>query len=128
MSAVIATVRDTSTVIPWSPPPIGVAMGIGAGGGGGGAGDGGVGLGGVGFAECAWAGDGVADGLGAAWPLPAPAAPGALDFFFRRIMRTITAMMMMTSNSMNSTPRITPTIHSGKLDFSLPSAFACWLL
>jgi hypothetical protein len=62
--------------------------------------------------------------------VPFRRVPEALSFALRlrRIMTTATMMMISTSPTMNRTPTITPTIHNGKLDFSFPSAFACWLL
>src|SRR5829696_8671298 len=92
---------------------------------------------GDGDGDCALAaaGAGVGDGAGVCgcrgFP-PSDAGPLAGPSFFpflRRFAITMPAMMMIRSNRNSKITTTTTTmIHTGKLDFSFPSAFSCWLL
>ncbi len=92
---------------------------------GGGAGAGlGAGLAAAGAGEKA-AGDGAGAGVGNAFP---PAGAGGTAFFRLFAINTPATMRMMSSTSRSRTTTITMMSHTGKLDFSFPSTFACWLL
>src|ERR1041385_3015780 len=99
-------------------------MNCGAGAGGGpGDGDG----------ECAIATAGAGEGVGVCLGFP-PSEAGPLTGpcclpFLRFFAITTPAMMTISRKpSTTTTATITTTIQTGKLDFSFPSAFACWLL
>src|SRR5215212_1794085 len=90
---------------------------------------------GAGDGECALAAAGAGEGVGVglcrglppseAGPL---AGPPCLPFL-RLLAITTPAMVTISRNrSSKTTATITTTIHTGKLDFSRPSALACWLL
>src|SRR3954452_22245988 len=81
------------------------------------------------------AGEGVGAGVGVGVCLglpPSEAGPlaGPSFFPFLRFFATTIPAMTMISSKMNSktTTTTATTIHTGKLDFSFPSAFNCWLL
>src|SRR6185369_11132030 len=88
------------------------------------------GIGGGGGGGLATTGEGEYAGAGAGFGYSF-ALGGAEPAFFLprfRMIITTTAIMMISTRSSNKTATITPTSHSGKLDLSFPSAFACWLL
>src|SRR4051794_33522777 len=92
---------------------------------------------GAGDGECALAaaGEGVGAGVGVGVGLglpPSEAGPlaGPSFFPFLRFFATKTPAMIIINRNRNNktTTTITMTIHTGKLDFSFPSAFSCCAL
>src|SRR5215213_1480776 len=81
----------------------------------------------------AGAGAGEGAGVGGCRGLPpseaGPLAGPAFLLFLRFLAITTPAMMTISRNrNSKTTATITTTIQTGKLDFSFPSAFNCWLL